>query len=183
MAETAAIVDTYKEPPQRRGRGRPKGSKNKLKTHAANLAQREKDDIVLARTLRTTSKITIPREPFKMSTRIEIDGLITRSVFRFELFDLAKHSRIRIFKSYIVNKVKGKTTNRLYKKSRLVIQGYADHSKKILRDITQAYTQSDDRLQRTIITELPIQLRKAYPQGTIIVVVKPLYGIAEAGAY
>ncbi|KAK1912598.1 hypothetical protein P3342_004534 [Pyrenophora teres f. teres] len=202
------------EPPQRRGRGRPKGSKNKPKTHAANLAQREKDDIVLARTLRTTGKITTPGEPFEMSTRTEIDGLITRGVFRFEPFDPAKHGGIRIFKSRIVNEVKGKTTDRPYEKSRLVVQGYADHGKKIvltqsptiqrasqriiialapsliqmgmklwLRDITQAYTQSDDRLQRTIIAELPIQLRKAYPQGTIMVVVKPLYGIAEAGAY
>ena len=52
-----------------------------------------------------------------------------------------------------------------------------------LRDITQAYTQSDDRLQRTIIADLPVQLRKVYLQGTIMVVVKPLYSIAEAGAY
>ncbi|CAE7020329.1 hypothetical protein PTTW11_03046 [Pyrenophora teres f. teres] len=109
------------EAPQRRGRGRPKGSKNKPKTHAANLAQREKDDIVLARTLRTTSKITTPGEPFKMSTRTEINGLITRGVFRFEPFDPAKHGGIQIFKSRIVNEVKGKTTNRLYKKSRLVV--------------------------------------------------------------
>jgi hypothetical protein len=28
-----------------------------------------------------------------------------------------------------------------------------------------------------------MQLRDAYPKGTIIVVVKPLYSIAEAGAY
>jgi hypothetical protein len=52
-----------------------------------------------------------------------------------------------------------------------------------LRDITQAYTQSDDPLQRTIIAELPAQLRDSYPDGTIMVVIKPLYGIAEAGAY
>ncbi|KAF7578000.1 hypothetical protein PtrM4_022400 [Pyrenophora tritici-repentis] len=202
------------EPPQRRGRGRPKGSKNKPKTHAANLAQREKDDIVLARTLRTTGKITTPGEPFELSTKTEIDALITRGVFRFEPFNLAKHGGIRIFKSRIVNEVKGKTTDKPYEKSRLVVQGYADDGKKIvltqsptiqrasqriiialapvliqmgmklwLRDITQAYTQSDDRLQRTIIADLPVQLRKVYPQGTIMVVVKPLYGIAEAGAY
>jgi hypothetical protein len=52
-----------------------------------------------------------------------------------------------------------------------------------LWDITQAYTQADDDLQRTIIADLPMQLRDAYPKGTIMVVVKPLYGIAEAGAY
>jgi hypothetical protein len=52
-----------------------------------------------------------------------------------------------------------------------------------LRDITQAYTQSDDHLQRRIIAELPIQLQQAYPKDTVMVVIKPLYGIAEAGAY
>ena len=52
-----------------------------------------------------------------------------------------------------------------------------------LRDITQAYTQSDDHLQRTIIADLPEQLKTAYPPSTVMVVVKPLYGIAEAGAY
>ncbi len=52
-----------------------------------------------------------------------------------------------------------------------------------LRDITQAYTQSDDPLQRTIIADLPAQLTTAYPANTVMVVVKPLYGIAEAGAY
>jgi len=52
-----------------------------------------------------------------------------------------------------------------------------------LRDITQAYTQLDDPLQRTIIAELPSQLKDSYPVGTVMVVVKPLYRIAEAGAY
>ncbi|KAK1914262.1 hypothetical protein P3342_007508 [Pyrenophora teres f. teres] len=224
--QTAAIVDTHAIISATMMNSFPKKSRRNAEDaaapkaprtsqrHAANLAQREKDDIVLARTLRTTGKITTPGEPFEMSTRTEIDGLITRGVFRFEPFDPAKHGGIRIFKSRIVNEVKGKTTDRPYEKSRLVVQGYADHGKKIvltqsptiqrasqriiialapsliqmgmklwLRDITQAYTQSDDRLQRTIIAELPIQLRKAYPQGTIMVVVKPLYGIAEAGAY
>ena len=120
---------------------------------------------------------------------------------------------MRIFKSRIVNEVKGKTTTP-YEKSRLVVQGYADDGKEIvltqsptiqrasqrliialtpslrmvgmklwLRDITQAYVQSDDHLQRTIIADLPAQLRGHYPEGTVMVVVKPLYGIAEAGAY
>jgi hypothetical protein len=52
-----------------------------------------------------------------------------------------------------------------------------------LRDITQAYTQSERPLQRTILAELPEQLRQLHPEGTIMVIIKPLYGIAEAGAY
>lgn len=52
-----------------------------------------------------------------------------------------------------------------------------------LRNITQAYTQSDNPLQPTIIADLPAQLRDSYPDGTIMVFIEPLYGIAEAGAY
>jgi hypothetical protein len=52
-----------------------------------------------------------------------------------------------------------------------------------LRDVIQAYTQSEDLLQRTILAELPKQLKNAYPEGTIMVIIKPLYGIAEAGAH
>ena len=52
-----------------------------------------------------------------------------------------------------------------------------------LRDITQAYTQSETPLQRTILAELPKQIRHIYPEETIMAVIKPLYGIAEAGAH
>jgi hypothetical protein len=52
-----------------------------------------------------------------------------------------------------------------------------------LRDITQAYTQSERPLQRTILAELPEQLRQLYPKGTIMVIIKLLYEIAEAGTY
>src|SRR5437773_527890 len=52
-----------------------------------------------------------------------------------------------------------------------------------LRDITQAYTQSTTVLQRTILAHLPEQIRHLYPRDTIMVVIKPLYGIAEAGTH
>jgi hypothetical protein len=38
-------------------------------------------------------------------------------------------------------------------------------------------------LQRTILADLPKQIRHLYPQGSIMMVVKPLYGIAEASAH
>ncbi|KJZ80489.1 hypothetical protein HIM_00339 [Hirsutella minnesotensis 3608] len=53
----------------------------------------------------------------------------------------------------------------------------------MIRDITMAYTQSQTRLNRTILAALPQELRKRYPEGTILRIVKPLYGIAEAGAH
>jgi hypothetical protein len=52
-----------------------------------------------------------------------------------------------------------------------------------LRNITQAYTQSETLLQRTVLAHPPEQLHHQYPQGTIMMVIKPLYGIAEAGAH
>jgi hypothetical protein len=52
-----------------------------------------------------------------------------------------------------------------------------------LRDITQAYTQSETHLQRLILAYLPEQIRHQYPKDTIMVVLKPLYGIAEAGTH
>ncbi|KAL0929476.1 uncharacterized protein CTRU02_204398 [Colletotrichum truncatum] len=52
-----------------------------------------------------------------------------------------------------------------------------------LRDITQAYTQSDDPLKRTIIARLPRELEGKYPERTLLHIVKPLYGLAESGLY
>ena len=51
----------------------------------------------------------------------------------------------------------------------------------MLRDITQAYTQSKTELNRTVICHLSVELKKRYPEGTILLVVKPLYSLAEAG--
>ncbi len=53
----------------------------------------------------------------------------------------------------------------------------------MLRDITQAYIQSKIELYRIVICYLPAELKKKYPEGIILLVVKPLYGLAEAGNY
>jgi hypothetical protein len=52
-----------------------------------------------------------------------------------------------------------------------------------LRDITQAYTQSQDTLTRTIIARLPVELQDKYPPETVLWIRKPLYGLAESGLY
>ncbi|KAI1006564.1 hypothetical protein K3495_g1655 [Podosphaera aphanis] len=52
-----------------------------------------------------------------------------------------------------------------------------------LRDITKAYVQSHTKFQRTILAYPPEQIRNAYPDNTILVIIKLLYGIAEAGAH
>ena len=51
----------------------------------------------------------------------------------------------------------------------------------MLRDITQAYIQSKIELNRGVICYLPVKLKKKYPEGTILLFVKLLYGLAEAG--
>lgn len=52
-----------------------------------------------------------------------------------------------------------------------------------LRDITQAYIQSATELQRIILSHLPVEIKDKYPAGTIMIVRKPLYGVAEAGTH
>lgn len=52
-----------------------------------------------------------------------------------------------------------------------------------LRDISQAYVQSKSSLAREFLVHLPKELRERYPEGTLLRVMKPLYGIAEAGLH
>ena len=53
----------------------------------------------------------------------------------------------------------------------------------ILRNISQAYTQSKTELNRTVICYLPAKLMKRYHKGTVLRIVKLLYGLAEVGDY
>jgi hypothetical protein len=52
-----------------------------------------------------------------------------------------------------------------------------------IRDIIQAYVQSETDLNREILAYLPIQIWHKYPEGTVMQVIKPLYRIAEAGTH
>jgi hypothetical protein len=52
-----------------------------------------------------------------------------------------------------------------------------------LRDITQAYIQAQTPLNRSILANLPTELKPKYPSGTIMELIKPLYGIPEAGLH
>lgn len=49
----------------------------------------------------------------------------------------------------------------------------------MLRNIIQAYTQSKIELNYKVICNLPIKLKKRYPKGIFLRVVKPLYGQAK----
>jgi hypothetical protein len=218
----APAVPAAPTAPMKRGRGRPR--KHPLvhdlavtflqETDVVWMTGKEHADADLAKKLRAKGKITTPGVPFEESTRNEIAALIERGVFEFIPFNEREHYGVRVFKSRIVNEVKGKTTDQPYEKSRLVIQGYGDEEKQHiltqsptiqrasqrlvlalaptllkqglvlwLRDITQAYVQSTSDLARKILARLPAQIRDQYPAGTVMHVVKPLYGIAEAGTH
>jgi hypothetical protein len=128
------------EAPQPRRRGRPAGSKNKPKETppTAFMARREMDDLQLALKLRNEGVITTPGAPFEGSDAMEIDDLVNRGVFSFEKYNEAKHGGTHIFGSRMVREIKGKTTDKPYEKSRLVIAGYNDEEKHSL--LTQSPT-------------------------------------------
>jgi hypothetical protein len=75
----------------------------------------------LAKKLRHNGKIITSGKPFKEFQRIKIEALINNGVFRIKLYDSIKYGKFRIFKSWIVNEIKGKAINSFYEKSRMVI--------------------------------------------------------------
>ena len=87
----------------------------------AFITAKEKADFKLIKQLWKEGCIIVLKAPFQVSNKQEIDGLIIRGVFKFKKYDLTKFNRVYIFKLKIVNKIKGKATNTLFKKSRLVI--------------------------------------------------------------
>lgn len=124
----------------------------------AHVTSKEEADMQLAIELRKKGTITTPGQPFELSTKQEIESLIDRGVFEFVPFDENQHQDIRIFKSRIVNKVKGKTTQP-YEKSRLVIQGYADDGKDAI--LTQSPT-IQRASQRLILALAPSLMTTGY---------------------
>ncbi|KAI1000667.1 hypothetical protein K3495_g7531 [Podosphaera aphanis] len=176
------------------------------------LSKKEENDRILAIKLRNDGVITTPGKPFEASDAKEINDLVIAGVFNFELFDPALHQG-RIFKSRMVRTIKGQggkpyeksrlviegrsdfeklsiltqspTIQRMSQRLILAIAPSLCHTGMTisLRDITQAYPQAHSQLQRQIFAELPQELKDKYPEGTIIRVIKPPYGIAEAGVH
>jgi hypothetical protein len=104
---------------QPRKRGRPLGSKNKSKADVY-IIKKEDANYKLAIKLRNDGVITTLGAPFEASNNQEISNLVGRGVFKFKLYNKELYSRICIFKSRLVQEIKGKTT-KPYEKSRLVI--------------------------------------------------------------
>ncbi|KAI0991789.1 hypothetical protein K3495_g16398, partial [Podosphaera aphanis] len=149
-----------------------------------------------------------PQPNFATSRQKELNGLLLRGVFEFVDVNTVPPNT-RIFKSRFVDTVKLAGTPQAFEKSRLVVQGYNDADKsKVLtqsptiqrssqrlllsiavtrdlsiftRDITQAYIQSTTSLARNIFVTPPKELNQ--PRNILLKVLKPLYGIAEAGTH
>jgi hypothetical protein len=98
----------------------------------AFITRKEQADMKLAIKLRKDSVITTPGDPFKKSQQQKIDGLITRGVFEFVQYNPNKHLGVWIFNSRLVNEIKGKATNSLFEKSRLVVQAYNNKGKELI---------------------------------------------------
>jgi hypothetical protein len=154
------------------------------------------------------SSTSAPTPTFAESRRKEINGLLERQVF--ELTTISEVPKdVRIFNSRFVDEIKHPGTPQAYEKSRLVVQAYNDHEKTLvltqaptiqrmsqriilaiaastnhrlyLRDITQAYTQSKSPLNRMFFIRPPPDLNLS--DDAILRVIKPLYGVPEAGAH
>jgi hypothetical protein len=111
-----------------RKRGRPKESRNKKST--TYISAKEFFDHELAIKLRKSGMIIAPGLPFEKSDNIEVTNLIARDIVSFVRYNAAKHeSIIPLFKSRIMHKIKSKN-DKLYEKSRWIIQGYNNRSKK-----------------------------------------------------
>jgi len=103
----------------------------------AFIIKKEESDLELAKDLRRKGVITTLRQLFQESQQREIDSLIIRGIFEFVRYDLNVHKG-RIFNSRLMNKVKEKSTETPYEKSRLIIQAYNDAGKGVI--LTQSPT-------------------------------------------
>jgi len=179
----------------------------------AFLTNKEMLDRELSKKLREQGLITTPGQPFEESRRQEIDGLMAKGVFELIPYDPDTMNGVRLFNSRLVDEVKGKATSTPYEKSRLVVQAYNDEGKKeiltqsptiqrlsqriilalapalarkvklCLRDITQAYVQSTTPVNRLIIARPPKEIATSLPPNTVMKIMKPLYGLPEAGTH
>lgn len=196
----------------KRGKGRPKGSKNKKTSPAnQNLSETERNDEPDV-TCYLLDESFESDKLFKASRQLEVNGLLEKNVFETVKLDSILPNE-RIFGARFVDEIKHKGTDRAYEKSRLVVQAFNDADKTAvltqsptiqrasqrlllciaavtaksanlhLRDISQAYVQSQTKLNRDFYIKPPPELKDilGLDDDSVLKVVKPLYGVPEAG--
>lgn len=157
-------------------------------------------------TIATNTTLTMQKSSnFVDSRRKEMEGLLENGGFEIiSEQDIPKGALI--FKTRFVDKIKHNSTPDAYHKSCLIFQAYNDdnkhniltqaptiqrvsqrillccatlitNAKVALRDISQAYTQSTTQIQRNTFVK-PVKELKI-PSGTLLKVIRPLYGIPE----
>ena len=179
----------------------------------AFITKKEENDLELAKDLRQRGVITTPGQPFQESQQQEIDSLIARGVFEFVRYDPnihkgrifnsrlvnevkgkltgAPYEKSRLVIQAYNDAGKGVILTQsptIQRASQRLILALAPSLvrrgiKLFSRDITQAYVQSTTFLNRLILSRIPAEIRHKFPENTIMVVRKPLYGIPEAGTH
>jgi hypothetical protein len=146
---------------------------------------------------------------YTKSREVELNGLLNNGVFGIVTADEVPPNA-RIFNSRFVDHIKNAGTPQAFEKSRLVVQAYKDDEKKgvltqaptiqrasqrlllslaasipeleiHLRDISQAYTQSETNLARDFFVRPPKELQMS--SDLYWKVLRPLYGVPEAGTH
>ncbi len=178
--------------PVKRGRGRPR----KYLASTANFI------------FNTTAESVV--SSFTVSRQKEIAGLLEKGVF-ISVNKGDVPADVRIFSSRFVDEIKHSGIEKAFEKSRLVVQAFNDQNKTLvltqsliiqrvsqrliiclaatlsmelyLRDIIQAYVQSRSTLNRDFYVQSFPELIKlmGVSSDCILKVVKPLYGVSEAG--
>ena len=155
------------------------------------------------------SSLSHSHSNFQASRLRKLNNLLEKEIFEImNKQDIPAEARV--FNSRFVNQIKNKGTEKVFEKSRLIIQAFNNLGKyKILtqaltiqrvsqrliialtltisklslytRDITQIYTQSRFELTRDIFILVSIEIRLSI--RTVLRVILPLYKIAESNTY
>ncbi|KAI0994114.1 hypothetical protein K3495_g14069 [Podosphaera aphanis] len=154
--------------------------------------------------------VFLQSQSFADSRRKEINDLLEKGVFKI-IDESSVPQSVRILNSRFVFEIKKIGTDKAFEKSRLVVQAFNDHGKEFvltqsptiqrmsqrltlaltatlhkkmslnlfIRDISQTYVQSTTQLNRNFFVNPPKEL--GLKSGSILKIVKPLYGVPEAG--
>ena len=113
-------------------------------------------DILVKQLLSADISVLVQETPFTDSRRKEINGLLEKGVFTV-VTDSDVPQGVRIFNSRFVDEIKHPSTDKAFKKSRLVVQAYNDQGKDLV--LTQSPT--IQRVSQRIILALTPGLQQA----------------------